>query len=130
MIENESESESLMDRKTLRKQLELAAESVSEGGGLFVLKLKFVSVGDDRMMVCGYTRCYDPERLTKRRALEELQRTRDFFDDVLEICPDFMERCGKTQVQYALALDYGTGAVGICFDTDGEISWRMELVDR
>ena len=113
----------------MRKRLELAAELVSEGKVMKVSQLKFASVGDDRLQVCGDTRCYDLNRMTKRRALVELQQVKDFFVDVLEICPDFMKRCGKSKVRYALAYDYRIGAIGICEESDGELRWLIDIED-
>ena len=92
-----------------------------------VQELWFASIGDGLLLVCGDTRCLDLKRMTKHRALVELQQIRDFFDDVLEICPDFLERSGKMKVRYALAYDYGMAAMQICADDNGEIQWFVDL---
>jgi len=109
------------------QRLTIAASLVNEGRSMRVGDIRLGAEPPDVLTVTGWTRSSSLENLTRTEALAELAEIKLLFDEMVAICPNLLELAGKRWVEFCLGYDYGMGAVGVCSERNGIITWEVEL---
>lgn len=109
------------------ERLEVAAASVRDGRSMTVGEVLLGSEDADTLSITGWTRSASIERLSRQTALSELNEVKSIYKEKLKTCPDLPQMAGKKSVRFCLGFDYGMGAIRICSEIDGRLTWEAEL---
>ena len=108
------------------RKLVAAAELVLEGRCMPVEGFLLGAEGADTLVVTGWSRSSTVDGITKESALMELRRVKATYEEMTAVCPDLLELSGKSRVRFRLGFDYGKGALHICSELDGDLTWEHQ----
>jgi hypothetical protein len=100
---------------------------LEDGHSLKVGDLLFDSTGKNHISVTGWTRNQTLSSLTKETAMSELNEIKTLFNKMAEVSNELNNFLKERNIEYCLDFDYGTGAIGICKEINGEIIWETDL---
>ena len=111
------------------QRIKVAASLVKDGKAISIDNLLLSEDKDDpnMLVVTGWTKAISIERITKKSSLAELNQIKQYYKEMLAVCPDLLEISGKKQIKFILGFDYGMGAILICSETKGNIFWHLDI---
>ena len=116
-----------MDRDELQHRIKNAIILLSDGHPFRVGDLKFSCKDKDHFSVLGWTLTNDIDTLTKQSALKELNEIKTLFSKMLVASNELGEFLKGRQIEYLLGYGYGMGAIGICKEAGGNITWEADF---
>ena len=116
-----------MIEEELHNRIKSAILLLKDGHRFKVGDLTFGCSNDKNFSVTGWTLCNDLKKLTKHKALIELNETKLLFNQMKSVSPELNNFIKDRQIQYSLGFDYGMSGLEICIEINGNIIWTTEL---
>jgi len=116
-----------MIEEELHNRIKSAIFLLKDGHRFKVGDLTFGCSNDNNFSVTGWTLCNDLKKLTKHKALIELNEAKLLFNQMKSVSPELNNFIKDRQIQYSLGFDYGMGGLEICIEINGNIIWTAEL---
>lgn len=110
-----------------KNRISEAVAVLEEGGTMKIGDVRLGVFGDNELTVTGWTRYLSLENLTRAKALSELSEIKAIFAEMLDASTELRAFSKKKEVGYYLGQEYGQGAVGICNEISGRLTWEIEL---
>lgn len=118
-----------MTSEALKQRIQNALIVLNTGHTFKVGELNFSTPNEHQFLVIGWSQCTHLESLTKQRALNELQETKNQFKEMIFLSSELADFIKEKEVSYSLSWDdYGKGAIEICTEMTREIHWNIDLV--
>ena len=111
----------------MKKRLKEAVSVLNEGGTIKLGDIRLGISGGSELTVTGWTRYQSLENLSEAKALSELGEIKSIFAEMLNVSPELRSFAESKAVSYYLGQNYGQGAIGICKDIDGAVTWDVDL---
>ncbi len=109
------------------KRTKLGIDLVAQGGAFKFGNLVISGSEHDRVTVTGYSNYGNIVNLTRSVAERELTSAKEEFRELITESSDLAEFVKGKPITFRLGLDYGMGALLICAETNGQITWHSEL---
>ena len=109
------------------ERINTAVQFLKDGGSFKVGDLRLGVISKSCIYVTGWSQFSDIENLTKYKATLELAEIRDIFKKMVNGSLELSKFIQGKVIKYNLALNYGMGAIGICSEINGMITWEIEF---
>lgn len=116
-----------MNADELQHRIKNAIILLADGHSLKVGDLTFRCKDKNHLSVTGWTLKNDLVNVTKQSALGELADIKTIFTKMTIASNELADFIKNRQIEYCLGFDYGMGAVGICKETNGHLTWEADL---
>jgi hypothetical protein len=116
-----------MNTEELQHRIKNAIILLAEGHSSKVGDLTFGCKDESHFSVTGWTLNIDLANVTKQSALAELEDIKALFTKMIVASNELSDFVKNRQIEYCLGLDYGNGAVAICKETNGILTWEADL---
>lgn len=116
-----------MNADELQQRIKNATILLADSHSLMVSDLTFGCKDKKHFSVTGWTLKNDLENLTNQSALSELAEIKMLFTKMTISSNELADFIKNRQIEYRLGFDYGMGAIGICKETNGHLTWEMDL---
>jgi hypothetical protein len=118
-----------MNADELQHRIKNAIILLADGHTFEVGNLTFGCKDKNHLSVTGWTLKNDLVNVTKQSALSELADIKTLFNNMNIASNELADFIKNRQIEYCLGFDYGMGAVGICKETNGHLTWEADLKD-
>jgi hypothetical protein len=119
-----------MNEKELTDRIKNAIILLQDGHSFKVGDLTFGSDNKNNFFVSGWAESYDLKNISKTRALNELNETKELFSKMLSASPDLRKFIKDRNLEYSISYNYGMGSLELCKEKNGNIEWTTELNDN
>ena len=116
-----------MNEEELQHRIKNAIILLADGHPLKVGDLTFGCKDKYHISVSGWTVINDLTNVTKQTALNELSDIKALFAKMTIASNELTDFLKGRQIEYCLGYDYGMGAIGICKEIDGHLTWEAGL---
>jgi hypothetical protein len=116
-----------MNEDELQQRIKSAIILLADGHPFKVGDLMFGCKDKKHFSVTGWTLKNDLANVTKQSALNELTDIKTLFTKMTIASNELADFLKGRQIEYCLGYDYGMGAIGICKETDGNLTWEADL---
>lgn len=116
-----------MNAEELQHRMKNAIILLADGHSLKVGDLTFGCKDKKHFSVTGWTLKKDLANMTKQSALTELADIKELFITMTIASNELADFIKGRQIEYCLGFDYGMGAIGICKETKGQLTWEADL---
>jgi hypothetical protein len=116
-----------MDEQELKHRIRNALIILSTGHSFKVGELKFECEDNKHFSVTGWTISNDFNHVTKSSALKELMEIKTLFNKMIVYSTELADFIKNKDIEFHLCYDYGMGGIGICTESNGNITWETEL---
>ena len=116
-----------MNEEELQHRIKNAIILLADGHPFKVGDLTFGCKDKNHFSITGWTLINDLAKVTKESALKELTDTKTLFTKMTVASKELAEFIKGRQIEYCLGYDYGMGAVGICKEIDGHLTWEVDV---
>ena len=108
-------------------RLKQAVAVLNEGGTMFVGDIRLGTFDGNQLTITGWTRYHSLENLTRSEAHSELREIKSLFAEMLNVSPELSEYARTKVLGYYLGFNCGQGAIGICNEVGGRLTWEVEI---
>jgi hypothetical protein len=119
-----------MNEKELTDRIKNAIILLQDGHSFKVGDLTFRCDNQNNFFVSGWLESYDLKNISKTRALNELNETKELFAKMLSASPDLRKFIKDRNLEYSVSYNYGMGIIELCREKNENIDWRTKLNDN
>ncbi len=119
-----------MNEKELADRIKSAMVLLSDGHSFNVGDLTFGCDKKNNFFVLGWVESYELKNISKTRALNKLDETKELFTKMHTVSPDLKKFIIDRNVEYSVSYNYGMGSLKLCREKNGCIEWITELNDN
>src|SRR5690554_791733 len=119
-----------MNEKELTERIKNAIVLLSDGHPFKVGDLTFGCDKQNKFFVSGWVESFELKNISKTRALNELNETKELFTKMLTVSPDLRKFIEDRNVEYSVSYNYGMGSLELCRERKGSVEWTTELNDN
>ena len=116
-----------MNEEELQHRIKNAIILLNDGHPFKVGDLTFGCKDKSHFSVTGWSLINDLAKVTKQSALNELTDIKMLFTKMTIASNELADFLKGRQIEFCLGYDYGLGAIGICKETNGNLTWEADL---
>jgi hypothetical protein len=116
-----------MNADELQHRIKNAIILLEDGHSSKVGELTFGCKDENHFSVTGWTLKKDLVNVTKQSASSELTDIKTLFTKMTIASNELADFIKNRQIEYCLGFDYGMGAIAICKETNGHLTWEADL---